>query len=334
MVTAILFVLMLLVLVIPHELGHMLVAKMCGVQVNEFSVGMGPLIYQKQKGETKYSIRLLPLGGFCQMEGEDEESENPRAFNNKKPAQKIAVLLAGVAMNVILAVLIVFGVLTYNGIPVNTFREVQPNTPAYEAGLRAGDKVTKVDGIEVGSWVEFVDAIDSYHPGDKMEITAVRNGKEKDYFLTPLLDEKTNRYVVGVVADVTRNPIKVLPYSVSYTKELNSLILGSFKKLITGKLSKDEVSGPVGMVKAVDETRSYGFSSYLMLLAIVSLNLAIFNILPFPALDGGRIVFVIIRMITGKAITDEMEGTVHLIGMLLLIGLVVFVTFNDIMNLF
>ncbi len=333
MITAILFVVMLLVLVIPHELGHMIVAKMCGVQVNEFSVGMGPLILQRKKGETMYSIRLLPLGGYCKMEGEDEESENPRAFNNKKPAQKIAILLAGVAMNVILAILIVFGVLMSSGVPMTTLDKVTEGLPAHEAGLRDGDRIAAVDGEKVRMWSDFTLALDSYHDGDTLEVTAIRNGGRRDFYIVPQLDETRGAYYIGVVAKVTKNPIYVMPYAVKYTKQLNTTLLRAFGMLFTGKLSKDEVSGPVGMVRAVDQTRTYGITSYLLLLAIISLNLAIFNILPFPALDGGRIVFVIIRMITGKAISDELEGTVHVIGMLILLGVFVFVTINDVINL-
>lgn len=334
MITAILFVVMLLVLIIPHELGHMIVAKLCGVQVNEFSVGMGPLIYQKQKGETMYSVRLLPLGGFCQMEGEDEESENPRAFNNKKPSQKIAVLLAGVMMNVLLAILIVFGVLTASGIPTTTLDQVQKGSPAYEAGLREGDKIVAIDGNETKTWSEVVMAITEFHEGDTLEISTIRDGNSQLRFVTPSYNEETERYTIGVVAGVTKNPAKVLPYSLQYTKNMNSAVIQSFMMLFRGELSKDDVSGPVGMVKVVDQTRSYGATSYLLLLAFISLNLAIFNILPFPALDGGRILFVIIRMITGKAISDELEGTIHAIGMIILIGFFIFVTCNDVIKLF
>ncbi|MBQ0004246.1 MAG: RIP metalloprotease RseP [Clostridiales bacterium] len=334
MITAVLFVVMLLVLVIPHEFGHMIVAKLCGVQVNEFSVGMGPLIFQKQKGETMYSVRLLPLGGFCAMEGEDEESENPRAFNNKKPSQKIAVLLAGVMMNVLLALIIVFGVLTSTGVPTTTLSEVQKGSPAYEAGLKEGDKIIAIDGNETESWAEVVAAITEYHEGDTLEISTIRNGRNQVRFVKPEYNNESERYTIGIIAGVTKNPVKVISYSVQYTKNLNSSVIMSFKMLLTGKLSRNDVSGPVGMVKIVDQTRSYGITSYLLLVALISLNLALFNILPFPALDGGRILFVIIRMVTGKAISDELEGTIHAVGMLLLLGFFIFITCNDVINLF
>ncbi|MDD5823812.1 MAG: RIP metalloprotease RseP [Firmicutes bacterium] len=333
LVTAVLFVLMLLILVIPHEFGHMIVAKMCGVQVNEFSVGMGPLIYQKQKGETMYSIRLLPLGGFCAMEGEDEDSDNPRAFNNKTAAQKIAILLAGVFMNVVIAILVCIITFTAAGIAVNTIDTVADGSPAAVAGLEAGDKIIEVDGQKVSRWSDTVLAIAEYQEGDKLEMTVQRDNQLKTVFIVPEFNEEVQRYTIGITAGVSHNIIQTVPYGVYYTKQLNKVMIESFKMLFTGKVSKDELSGPVGLVKIVDQTKA-NYTSYLLLLALVSLNLAIFNILPFPALDGGRILFVLIRLVTGNAISDEMEGTVHTIGMLLLLGLFVFITFNDILNFF
>lgn len=334
MITGILFVLMLLVLVIPHELGHMIVAKLLGVQVNEFSVGMGPLIFQKQKGETMYSIRLLPLGGYCQMEGEDELNNNPRAFNNKKPSEKMAVLLAGPCMNVILAIVIVFGILSASGVPTTVLDEVQKPSPAYEAGMRTGDKVIAIDGERTTTWSDVTAPIDDCHEGEKLEIEISRKGKNHTYYVTPAYNEESKRFVVGIISKASKNPIYVLPQSIRTTKDANGQLIRAFKQLFTGKMDKVEVSGPVGIVKTVDQSRSYGMRSYLLLVAMISLNLALFNLLPFPSLDGGRVVFVIIRMITGKAISDETEGMIHAIGMLLLLGLFVLVTINDVINLF
>ncbi len=333
LLTAILFVLMLLILVIPHEFGHMIVAKLCGVQVNEFSVGMGPLIFQKKKGETMYSVRLLPLGGYCAMEGEDEESENPRAFNNKKPSQKIAILLAGVIMNVLIAILVCIITFTIVGIPVNTVDTIENDSPAAVAGLETGDKILEVNGNKVKRWNETVEYIASCQEGDKIELTVRRGTEKKTIFIEPEYNEEVQRYTVGVTARVSKNPVVTIPYGIYYTKQLNSLMIESFKMIFKGKVTKDDVAGPVGLVKIVDQTKA-NFTSYLLLLALVSLNLAIFNILPIPALDGGRILFVLIRMVTGNAISDETEGIIHTLGMLLLLGLFVLITINDVMHLF
>ena len=334
MLTAILFILMLLILVIPHELGHFIMAKINHVQVNEFSVGMGPLIYQKQKGETMYSIRLLPLGGYCAMEGEDEESNNPRAFSNKSAVQKISVLLAGVMMNVLIALIIISCVMFKSGVPTNVLASVDVDSPAMQAGLLAGDEIVSIEGQETGNWTDTIVRLSHYDGKDTIEVTVKRDGAIKNFNITPTYDTEREQYVIGIVSAVSKNPLKVIPYSITYTKNLNTAIIKSFVMLFTGKLSKDDVSGPVGMVKLVNETKSYGIETYLMLLAIVSLNLAIFNIIPFPALDGGRVLFVLIRAITGNAISDELEGTFHVVGFLLLIGLFIFITINDVINLF
>lgn len=334
MLTAILFILMLLILVIPHELGHFIMAKINHVQVNEFSVGMGPLIYQKQKGETMYSIRLLPLGGYCAMEGEDEESNNPRAFSNKSAVQKISVLLAGVMMNVLIALIIISCVMFKSGVPTNVLASVDVDSPAMQAGLLAGDEIVSIEGQETGNWTDTIVRLSHYDGKDTIEVTVKRDGAIKNFNITPTYDNEREQYVIGIVSAVSKNPLKVIPYSITYTKNLNTAIIKSFVMLFTGKLSKDDVSGPVGMVKLVNETKSYGIETYLMLLAIVSLNLAIFNIIPFPALDGGRVLFVLLRAITGNAISDELEGTFHVVGFLLLIGLFIFITINDVINLF
>ena len=334
MLTAILFILMLLILVIPHELGHFIMAKINHVQVNEFSVGMGPLIYQKQKGETMYSIRLLPLGGYCAMEGEDEESNNPRAFSNKSAVQKISVLLAGVMMNVLIALIIISCVMFKSGVPTNVLASGDVDSPAMQAGLLAGDEIVSIEGQETRNWTDTIVRLSHYDGKDTIEVTVKRDGAIKNFNITPTYDTEREQYVIGIVSAVSENPLKVIPYSITYTKNLNTAIIKSFVMLFTGKLSKDDVSGPVGMVKIVNSTKSYGIETYLMLIAIVSLNLAIFNIIPFPALDGGRVLFVLIRAITGNAISDELEGTFHVVGFLLLIGLFIFITINDVINLF
>lgn len=334
MITALLFVLMLLVLIIPHEFAHMVVAKLCGVKVEEFSVGMGPLIFKRQKGETQYSIRLLPLGGFCRMEGEDEEHESPRAFNNKKPSQKIAILLAGVMMNVLIAYVIVSVMVCSSGVATNTLASVEKDSVAYEAGLRAGDKIIAVDGREVKYWDETVVGIANYREGDRLELTIQRGDSVSNKYPEPKFNEELGRYTIGITSKSSKSLAVCLPYSAHYLKALNTEILMSFKKLFTGKLNRDEVAGPVGMVKAVDQVKDYGASSYWLFLAVVSLNLALLNILPFPSLDGGRILFVLIRMVTGKAISDEFEALVHAAGILMLFGLFIVLTINDVINLF
>ena len=324
---------MLLVLIIAHERGHLIVAKLCGVKVNEFSVGMGPLLFKTQKGETQYSVRLLPLGGYCAMEGEEEAVDDPRSYSSKTPLQKIAILLAGVTMNVLIAILAITISYAVAGMPSNTLGSVTPDSPAEAAGIRAGDKIIMVDGTETRTWNEVVAAIDEYHKGDKMEIVYRRDGKTQTAFLTPAYDEKEQRFMVGIVAGVTRNPAQCLSGGIKTTWEINKMMIGAFQSMIKNGIGKDDVSGPVGLVRVVNQSASYGFTSYMMLLALVSLNLAFFNIIPIPGLDGGKIFFILLKVISGGRINDDMEYKATVVGMALLIALFVFVTYNDIMNI-
>ena len=334
MKTAILFVVMLLVLIIPHEWGHLIVAKLCGVRVNEFSVGMGPLLFKKQKGETQYSVRLLPLGGYCSLEGEEEAVDDPRSYSSKTPLQKIAILLAGVTMNIIIAILAMTLAYAISGIPSNTLSAVTPDSPAAEAGLQAGDKIIEIDGTKIRDWDSVVTAVDGYHEGDKMEIVYRRDGKTQEVFLTPEFDEENQRYMVGIVAGSTRNPLMCIKSGFTSTWEMNKMMLMTFQSMIRKGVKSDDVAGPVGLVRVVGQASSYGIASYLMLLALVSLNLAIFNIIPIPGLDGGKIFFILLKLISGGRITDDMEYKATVAGMALLLALFVLVTYNDIMNIF
>lgn len=324
---------MMLVLIAPHEFGHFILAKLCGVQVNEFSVGMGPLLWKKQRGETQYSLRLIPIGGYCAMEGEDDSSENPRAFNNKSPLQRIAILLAGVTMNIIIAIIACSIVYQISGVPVNKLESVTKNTPAYEAGLRAGDKITAVNGVKTTNWQALTDAIANYDKSGEMTITYSRNGESHDVVLAPEFNEERQGYTIGIVADTSKNPLLCTSYGLKLTKELNSQIFASFGMLIKGGISKDDVAGPVGLVRVVNQTSNAGVQPYLLLLALVSLNLAIINLLPIPGLDGGKLLFVILKFISRGKIDDNMEYKASLAGIMLLLGLFVIITINDISNL-
>lgn len=325
---------MLLVLVIPHEWGHLIVAKLCGVKVNEFSVGMGPLLFKRQKGETQYSVRLLPLGGYCAMEGEEESSDDPRAYSNKSNLQKVAILLAGVTMNVIIAILAVTIAYTIGGVPSNTLGGVDAGSPAAAGGLQAGDKIIEIDGNAVNSWNDILIDIDAYHEGDRLEIVYKRDGDAKTAFVTPEYNSETERYMIGISAGVTRDPLTCITYGARATWDLGKMMIEAFQSMFKRGISRDDVAGPVGLVRVVGQASSYGIESYLMLLALVSLNLALFNIIPIPGLDGGKIFFIILKVISGGRINDDMEYKATVVGMVLLITLFILVTYNDIMNIF
>ncbi len=325
---------MLLVLVIPHEWGHMTVARWCGVKIKEFSVGMGPLIFKKQKGDTQYSLRLLPLGGFCAMEGEEEAVDSPTSYSSKSNPQKIAILLAGVTMNVIIAVVAVTIALCVSGMVTNTLSEVMAGSPAEAAGLKAGDTIVAINGTETDTWEAVVQGISAAGEGDVLEITYERDGETGTVQVTPVYNEEADGYVIGIVAGVTKNFWTCARYGPAATWELGRSMLLGFKMLFTGQAGPGDVAGPVGLVKVVDQAVDYGAGTYLMLLALVSLNLAFFNLLPIPGLDGGKIFFILLKVISRGRIDDDMEYKATVAGMILLLALTILITMNDVANLF
>lgn len=335
MLTAILFILMLLVLIIPHEWGHMIVAKMCGVRVFEFSVGMGPLLFHTTRGETEYSVRLLPLGGFCKLEGEDEASEEPTAYNNQPERKKIAILLAGVTMNILIAILAVTIMVCITGIDTNTVDVIKAGSPAEASELQTGDTIVAVNGEDMSSWNELTNTIRSYKDGDEpLVMTYERDGKRYETSITPEFDKTQGVYMIGVSTKPDKNIVHCIAKGPATTWDLSKTLFRGIYMLIAGQASPKDVAGPIGLVKVVDESQDYGVSGYLLLLAFVSLNLAFFNLIPIPGLDGGKIFFIFLRWISRGKITDEIEYKATVVGILFLFIMIFVVTINDLNNLF
>ena len=348
MKTAILAVFLFLVMIFPHELGHFIAARKCGVQVNEFSFGMGPAIWKKQKGETLYAIRLFPIGGYCAMEGEDGQNEDeeegtgteievkdpddPRSFNNKKPWQKIIILAAGSAMNVFCAFLILTLLATYIGFTTNVIDMVVEDSPAYTAGIEAGDEIVSIDDESVSQWDQVVQAVQG-SSGNEMTVGVIRNGEQVEVLLTPEFNEERNTYVIGAQCRVSHNPVKAVGYGARGTVRMFGIMIDSLKMILSGGASLEDISGPVGMVQMVGETSSQGLWSYGFLVALICVNLAVINMLPLPALDGGRILLIIINKITGNKITPKMEGMINAVGMMILLVLMVLLIFKDAIGL-
>ena len=329
--TAVYAIILFVLLIFPHELGHFIVAKAVGVKVNEFAFGMGPALFQRERGETLYSIRLIPVGGYCAMEGENEESDNPRSFNNKPGWAKISVLAAGAAMNVLIAILALTIVSGIVGNPTTTLEQVEKGSPAYEAGMQAGDRILRINDTVIEEWSDVSPAIGG--GGVPVTIAYERDGKENAATVTPK-EAEDGRYIIGITAEVSHNPAKAFVNGIKSTWNMTMMMVQSLYMLVTGDVSASDIAGPVGIVTMVSDTTSYGWYYFVSLVALMSINLAMINLLPLPALDGGRILFVLIRKITGKMISDDLEGKIHMIGMMLLFALMIFATWNDIMRLF
>ena len=330
MLTVILALVLFLFLIFPHELGHFMMARAVGVKVNEFAFGMGPAIWQKQGKETLYSIRIFPVGGFCAMEGENEESDQEGAFNNKPWWAKILVLIAGAAMNVLIAAVVMSVIILISGTATTTVDKVENGSPAQIAGLKQGNKIEYISGKKIEDWNNVSKFIGN--KGKKIEIKVSRNGKYEIFKINPRKEK--DRYVIGITPVIEKSPSKAIIGGFKSTWYITRQMYKSLGMLASGNVAMKDVSGPVGMIGLVHQSATQGLISFFYLVALISLNLAIFNLLPLPALDGGRIIFVIIRMITGKAITDKQEAMVHGAGMVLLLSLMVFVTWNDIIKLF
>lgn len=316
-------------LIFVHEFGHFIAAKACGVKVNEFSIGMGPAFFKRQKGETLYSLRIFPIGGFCAMEGEDEDSDDERAFNRKPAWQRAIVLAAGALMNLITAVILMIIIAFWSGQATTVIDQVLDDSPAYEAGLETGDEIIDINGSEINEWNDIIGIIGESGE-ETASITVIRDGKEETLTSSMEYDEEAGRYKIGITPVIEHNVIASVGAGIRNTGDMTVMMYDIIKKLFTGEVSTKELSGPVGIVYAVSDTAKAGIIYVVYLAALLSLNLAIMNMLPFPALDGGRLLFLIIRKITGKRVTDEMEGKIHFIGIVLLMLLMVYVTWNDI----
>lgn len=318
------------ILILVHELGHFITAKLFDVKVNEFALGMGPALYKKQGKETVFSVRAVPIGGFCSMEGENEDSLDERAFNKKSPGKRAVILAAGSFMNIILAVVIFSLILFSLGYAQTTLSGVKDGSPAETAGLMAGDKIVSVDGKAIKKWEEVVGIVTSKEPGSDITLGVKRNGETLSIETSTYLED--GRTVMGVTAKVGKNPARALIDGTKSTFVMAFSMLDILKQLITGDVAATELTGPVGIVYLVGDSAKMGLYYVMYLAALISLNLAIINLLPFPALDGGRLVFLVIRKVTGRAITDDIEAKVHIVGLMLLMALMVYVTWQDILR--
>ena len=331
LLTAIAAIFVFLMVILFHEFGHFIVAKKVGIKVNEFSIGMGPKVFQKQGGETKYSIRLLPIGGYVSMEGEDESSNDPRSFNNVSAPSRIAVVAAGAIMNFILAI-IVFSIVSFTvGMQTTTVEKVMENSPAEQIGIIAGDKIIGINNKKTKNWDSMVHEINTANPDEEMSVTVLRNNEEINYTLIPEVTDE-DIIIIGIRPAMEKTFLSSIKGGFQKTGFMLKLMFQFIGMLFKGQVGTKELSGPVGVIYTIGEFAKNGFVDLLYLMGFISVNLGFFNLLPLPALDGSRIVFLFIEILRGKPIDPEKEGFVHFIGFVLLIGLMIIVTYQDIIR--
>ncbi|WP_099187187.1 RIP metalloprotease RseP [Tepidibacter mesophilus] len=315
------------ILVLFHEFGHFIVAKKAGVKVHEFAIGMGPKIYAYKGYETEYSLRLLPIGGYVRMEGEDEESSDPRSFNNKTIFQKISIVFAGPVMNFILAILLFTVMFMYKGVPGTTIEKTVDNLPAQQVGIKQGDKILKINDSSIKNWDDIRKTISASNTDD-INIKVQRDDNVLEYNIKP--KHENGKKIIGIEPKYEKNIISSFKYAVNQTFSILGQMIDFLGKAITGNVSKDEVAGPVGIINVVGQAADAGIINVIFLAAVISINLGLFNLLPVPALDGGRIVFLIIELIRGKKMDPEREGSIHFVGFVALMLLMVFTIYNDV----
>lgn len=324
------------VIIMIHELGHFLFAKRAGITVHEFSIGMGPAVYTKEKNNTLYSVRLLPVGGYVAMEGEDEESDDPNAFGKKTILQRFLTIFAGPFFNVILCVLLLFGGYLITGVPTSKIDSVQVGSPAYEAGLKPGDEIVSVNGKEISSYYQYTSMI-SKSDGKALDIKVKRDGSEKSFEVTPL--KTPTDYIIGVVADTKSNPIGAIPAAFHQTAKMTRQMLTFLGRMVTGQYGGkivNSLAGPVGAINMVSQqAKTNGATNTIIMAALLSLNIGIMNLLPIPALDGWRILMLIIEFVLrGKKLPSKIEGYLNGAGLALLLAFMAFITYKDILRIF
>lgn len=337
--TVIAAILIFAVMIFIHELGHFTAAKLTGIRVKEFAIGMGPKLWSRPRGETLYSIRAIPIGGFCAMEGEDTTSSDNRAITNKPAWVRLIVLAAGAFMNIVLGfVLLLILIGSSPQLTSTVVDSVEQGMPAQIAGLQPGDQIIKVNRSNVHLHSDILFAVRSQQDKET-NFTVKRNGERITLQIAPVKSE--NSYLYGFKMRAEDNSvIRTLRNSWYSTGFYSKMIISTFFDLIRGRIGLDQLSGPIGIVGAINQSvkdsvdRGWdGFVNLLKLAILLTINLGIFNLLPIPALDGGRILFVLVEIVRRKPLPPEKEGLVHMIGFAAIILLSIVIAFQDIFRL-
>lgn len=331
--TILITILIFAVIIFIHECGHFAAAKLCKVRVNEFALGMGPTLFHFGKGETRYALRLFPIGGFVSMEGEDGGSGDPRAFCNQKVWKRILIVCAGAFMNLVLGFIVVLLMtIPSDRLPSMTVAQFYENASTEATGLQAGDEILRVNGRSIWVDSDLIYTLSTDEDG-VVDMVVRRDGEKVELSDVAFTTQDGTLVIDFTVQGVPANLPNVLSYSFRKTASIGRLVWIAVGQLITGQSSINELSGPIGTAQAIGQAVSAGLSTVMYLFAFITINVGIFNILPLPALDGGRLIFLLFELITRRRIKPEHEAYVHFAGFVLLILLIIFVSYHDIVNL-
>ena len=347
-ITLLSFVVVLGVLIFFHEFGHFLIARLFGVGVEKFSLGFGPRLIGKKIGRTDYRISAIPLGGYVKMVGEEPDAEVepadiPISFTHKHVAKRMCIVAAGPVFNILLAIIIFLGIFMISGAmilkpSVGTVRE---DSPALAAGIKAGDLITAIDRVAVSSWDDMTQIIGA-SKGKTLEITVRREDSETVFLITPelipaknIFGEDIQRFIIGISASGDAyakdlNPFEALIESLVQTYKITELMVIIIGKLVTGDISTDTIGGPIMIAKMAGDQAKSGIVNLIFFIALISVNLAIINLLPIPILDGGHLLFFSIEAIKGNPVSLKVREVAQQIGLFVILLLVVLVFYNDI----
>ena len=333
-------------MVLIHELGHCMVAKWCGIKVIEFSFGFGPKLLGYQGKETLYALRLIPLGGFVKLHGMDAEvdangkeiiapTHDPQSFMNKPVWQRMTVIVAGPIMNFVLAIILFVGVFAYLGVPgtTNMIGSLVAGKPAATSGIQPGDKILAVDGVLTLDWTRLTEVIHS-KPDQVLSITVERGNGKQTVSVKTEKDAQTGHGMIGI-APLMNTPsiLQSTRFGIERTVDFSNLIMVTLAQMITGKIPAD-VGGPVMIAQVIGEGAKQGLANLLSLTGVLSIQLGLINLFPIPALDGSRLIFLLIEGVRGKPLKPEKENMIHLVGFVLLMVLMIAVTYKDVLRLF
>lgn len=336
LVNSIKIIFLLGLLVFIHEGGHFIVAKLCKVKVNEFAIGFGKTIWKKQGKETVYELKLIPLGGFVRMEGEEEKSSITGSFSNASIPKRVAIVIAGGMVNIIFGLIVYLGLACFSGNYVsNIVDNVIPNYSAEIVGIQENDKIIKINNKNIVTKKDINDILQNVN-GEEITVLIERNNEKIEYRLKPTeveYGENNKMYVLGVnMKQVENTFLNRIYYGFYDTFKFSISIVDNVKQLIMGNVNKDQLMGPVGISNVVSETK--GIENYIYIIALISLSLGVTNLMPFPPLDGGKIVLLLIEAVRRKPISQNIENYIQITGFVILITASIFITYNDVLRIF